>query len=226
MANKDGVAEKNNWYYTNSVSGTNVDTSGDKKTLAFGSTFITQANDFLYENKMSDVPCWGYSQTTGFVFIGTLSGTHESTHLTNAHVYTMNTTGSYTYEWYVGGVRQSSTTNSATLPTKAEEQKGRVVVKKGTETISEMNFVIPAEIYGVEDHICAPSYGGGKGTEAAPYLISNDSQLARLAYDINNGRNLDKYYKIIADIDLGNAIWTPIGSITQDANKSFKGTLD
>ena len=226
LANKDGVAEKNNWYYTNSVSGTNVDTSGDNKPLAFGSTFITQANDFLYENKMSDVPCWGYSQATGFGFIGTLSGTHESTHLTNAHVYTMNTTGSYTYEWYVGGVRQSSTTNSATLPTKAEEQKGRVVVKKGTETISEMNFVIPAEIYGVEDHICAPSYGGGKGTEAAPYLISNDSQLARLAYDINNGRNLDKYYKIIADIDLGNAIWTPIGSITQDANKSFKGTLD
>ena len=226
LANKDGVAEKNNWYYTNSVSGTNVDTSGDKKTLAFGSTFITQANDFLYEKKMSDVPCWGYSQATGFGFIGTLSGTHESTHLTNAHVYTMNTTGSYTYEWYVGGVRQSSTTNSATLPTKAEEQKGRVVVKKGSETISEMNFVIPAEIYGVEDHICAPSYGGGKGTEAAPYLISNDSQLARLAYDINNGRNLDKYYKIIADIDLGNAIWTPIGSITQDANKSFKGTLD
>ena len=86
LANKDGVAEKNNWYYTNSVSGTNVDTSGDKKTLAFGSTFITQANDFLYENKMSDVPCWGYSQATGFVFIGTLSGTHESTHLTNAHV--------------------------------------------------------------------------------------------------------------------------------------------
>ncbi len=224
-----GTNAPDNWYYTNSFSSSeaNATNYGEKKVLAsYGSTFINQANGFLLEKEMSDAPSWGYSQTTGFVFIGTLSGTHESTHLTNAHVYTVNTTGSYTYEWYVGGVRQSSSTNSAALPTKAKEQNGRVVIKKGSETISEMNFVIPAEIYGVEDHICASGYGGGRGTEAAPYLISNDSQLARLAYDINNGRNLDKYYKITADIDLGNAIWTPIGSAVYDATKSFKGTLD
>ena len=223
-----GAKDPDNWYYTTplTVNDDNSVNYGQQKALAsYGSTFTNQANSFLSEKEISDAPCWAYDQTSGFGF-GTLSGTHESTHLTNAHVYTMNIAGSYTYEWYVGGVRQSSTTSSAALPTKAVEQKGRVVVKNGTETLLDKTFVIPAEIYGVEDHICASSYGGGRGTESAPYLISNDSQLAKLANDINNGRNLDKYYKITADIDLGNAIWTPIGSAVYDANYTFKGTLD
>lgn len=223
-----GTNAPDNWYYTNSFSSseTNATNYGEKKVLAsYGSTFTNQANGFLSEKEIYDAPCWVYDQTSGFAF-GTLSGTHESTHLTNAHVYTVNIPGSYTYEWYVGGVRQSSTTNSAALPTKAEEQNGRVVIKKGSETLAEMNFVIPAEIYGVEDHICASGYGGGRGTEAAPYLISNDAQLAKLAFDINNGRNLDKHFKITADIDLSKAIWTPIGSTAYDVNTTFKGMLD
>ena len=230
LAIDGGTNAPDNWYYTNSFSSseTNATNYGEKKNLtSYGSTFVNQANDFLTEKDMSDMACWGYSQATGFVFVGTLSGgVHESTHLKNAHVYTLNTTGNYTYEWYVDGVRQSSTTNTASLPTKAVEQNGRVVVKKGSEKLLEKSFVIPAEIYGVEDHICASNYGGGKGTQASPYLIRNDAQLAKLAFDINNGRNLDKCFKIAADIDLANAIWTPIGSIVYDTNKTFKGTLD
>ena len=222
-----GATQADNWYYTTPLSGSNAKNYGTQKVLAsYGSTFINQANDFLAEREMSDMPNWGYGQTSGFVFVGTLSDTHESTHLTNAHVYTYNATGSYTYEWYVDGVRQSSTTNKATLTTKDVEQQGRLVVKNGTETLQDMNFVIPAEVYGVEDHICAASYGGGKGTQASPYLISNDAQLAKLAFDINNGKNLDKHFKITADIDLSKAIWTPIGSTVYDSNKTFKGTLD
>ena len=225
LANKDGVVEKNHWYYTTPVSGTNSTNDGDKKDLAYASTFTNQANDFLSEKKMSDMPNWGYSQTTSFV-LGLLSGSHESTHLTNAHVYKINISGSFTYEWYVNGVRQSSTTNTASLPTKAEEQNGRVVVKNGSEKLLEKNFVIPAEIYGVEDHICAANYGGGRGTQVSPYLISNDAQLAKLAFDINNGKNLDKYFKLTADIDLSKAVWTPMGSVVYNTNNTFKGTLD
>lgn len=228
LANNDGTAEKNNWYYTKAVSGTNAANYGDQKSFAqYGSTFKEQANSFLSEIGVLGMSYWIYDQNSGFSFFdGKLTETHEGTHLKSAHVYTLNTTGNYTYEWYVGGVRQSSTTNSAALPTKAEEQNGRVVIKKGSETLAEMNFVIPAEIYGVEDHICASGYGGGRGTEAAPYLISNDAQLAKLAFDINNGRNLDKHFKITADIDLSKAIWTPIGSTAYDVNTTFKGTLD
>ena len=225
-----GTNAPDNWYYTNSFtsSETNATNYGEKKVLAsYGSTFSNQANGFLLEKEISDAPCWVYDQTSGFAF-GTLSGTHESTHLTNAHVYTVNIPipGSYTYEWYVGGVRQSSTTNTATLLTKAVKQNGRVVIKKGSETLAEMNFVIPAEIYGVEDHLYANSYAGGNGTQESPYIISNDLQLAKLALDVSKGQNTDKYYRITADIDLSKAIWTPIGSYVYDTNKTFKGSLD
>lgn len=225
-----GTNAPDNWYYTNSFtsSETNATNYGEKKVLAsYGSTFSNQANGFLLEKEISDAPCWVYDQTSGFAF-GTLSGTHESTHLTNAHVYTVNIPipGSYTYEWYVGGVRQSSTTNTATLLTKAVKQNGRVVIKKGSETLAEMNFVIPAEIYGVEDHLYANSYAGGNGTQESPYIISNDIQLAKLALDVSKGQNTDKYYRITADIDLSKAIWTPIGSYVYDTNKTFKGFLD
>ncbi len=229
LAIDGGTNAPDNWYYTNSFSSseTNATNYGEKKVLAsYGSTFINQANDFLTEKNMSDMPCWGYGQTSGFVLIGSFSGSHESTHLTNAHVYSINTTGSFTYEWYVDGVRQSSTTNKATLTTKTVEQNGRVVVKNGSEKLLEKNFVIPAEIYGVEDHICAANYGGGRGTQVSPYLISNDAQLAKLAFDINNGKNLDKYFKLTADIDLSKAVWTPMGSVVYNTNNTFKGTLD
>lgn len=64
----------------------------------------------------------------------------------------------------------------------------------------------------------ANSYAGGDGSKANPYQIANGSQLARLAY--TTSRSADDYdnedwyksYKLIADIDLADHGWTPIGS--------------
>ena len=225
LANKDGVAEANHWYYTKPVPG--VTNYGENKGINFASSFNNLANSFVSKMNEPDMPYWIYTQASGFKFLkGTLSNVHESTHLLNAHEFTFTTTGSYTYEWYVEGVKQSSTTNKAVLPTKSVEQTGKVVLKSGTEKIMEANFVIPAEIYGVEDHLYANSYAGGNGTQESPYIISNDIQLAKLALDINKGENRDKYYSINADIDLSRAIWTPIGSTKYDASKTFNGSLD
>ncbi len=225
LANKDGVAEANHWYYTTPVPG--VTNYGENKGISFASSFNNLANSFVSKMNEPDMPFWIYSQASGFKFLkGTLSNVHESTHLLNAHEFTFTTTGSYTYEWYVEGVKQSSTTSKAVLPTKAVEQTGKVVLKSGTEKIMEANFVIPAEIYGVEDHLYANSYAGGNGTQESPYIISNDIQLAKLALDVSKGQNTDKYYRITADIDLSKAIWTPIGSYVYDTNKTFKGFLD
>ena len=225
LANKDGVAEANHWYYTKPVPG--VTNYGENKGISFASSFNNLANSFVSKMNEPDMPYWIYTQASGFKFLkGTLSNVHESTHLLNAHEFTFTTTGSYTYEWYVEGVKQSSTTNKAVLPTKSVEQTGKVVLKSGTEKIMEANFVIPAEIYGVEDHLYANSYAGGNGTQESPYIISNDIQLAKLALDVSNGQNTDKYYRITADIDLSKAIWTPIGSYVYDTNKTFKGFLD
>ena len=225
LANKDGVAEANHWYYTKPVPG--VTNYGENKGISFASSFNNLANSFVSKMNEPDMPYWIYTQASGFKFLkGTLSNVHESTHLLNAHEFTFTTTGSYTYEWYVEGVKQSSTTNKATLPTKSVEQTGKVVLKSGTEKIAEISFVIPAEIYGVEDHLYANSYAGGNGTPESPYIISNDIQLAKLALDVSNGQNTNKYYRITADIDLSKAIWTPIGSYVYDTNKTFKGSLD
>ena len=225
LANKDGVAEANHWYYTTPVPG--VTNYGENKGISFASSFNNLANSFVSKMNEPDMPFWIYSQASGLKFLkGTLSNVHESTHLLNAHEFTFTTTGSYTYEWYVEGVKQSSTTNKAVLPTKSVEQTGKVVLKNGTEKIMEANFVIPAEIYGVEDHLYANSYAGGNGTQESPYIISNDIQLAKLALDVSKGQNTDKYYRITADIDLSKAIWTPIGSYVYDTNKTFKGFLD
>ncbi len=225
LANKDGVAEANHWYYTTPVPG--VTNYGENKGISFASSFNNLSNSFVSKMNEPDMPFWIYSQASGFKFLkGTLSNVHESTHLLNAHEFTFTTTGSYTYEWYVEGVKQSSTTSKAVLPTKAVEQMGKVVLKSGTEKLMETNFVIPAEIYGVEDHLYANSYAGGNGTQESPYIISNDIQLAKLALDVSKGQNTDKYYRITADIDLSKAIWTPIGSYVYDTNKTFKGFLD
>ncbi len=211
----------------------------EKKSLSeFGTTFASMCNDYNVENNMPTMGLWFYdSSKAEFRFlVFSVSSAHKASHVTPEHTYTLTLNGvnasNYKFSWKVGpftseGV-SSGNTNVVDLPTLREEQSGSVKILDKTSgvLIREINFVIPAEIYGVEDHICAPSYGGGKGTEAAPYLISNDSQLAKLAFDINNGRNLDKHFKITADIDLSKAIWTPIGSTAYDVNTTFKGTLD
>ena len=231
LANNDGTAEKNNWYYAKAVSGTNAANYGDQKSFAqYGSTFKEQANSFLSGIGVLGMSYWIYGQNSGFSFFdGKLTETHESTHLKSAHVYTLNTTGNYTYEWYVNGALQSSTTKKATLNMKAVEQKGRVVVKNGADVVVEIAFVIPAEIYGVDEHVCATGFKSGDGTKDNPYIISNAAELAYLSKrvsDMNSG--LDNYFALGADIDLDNGIWTPIGGIQDKErdNYTFRGKLD
>ena len=64
--------------------------------------------------------------------------------------------------------------------------------------------------------IPATSFSGGNGTESAPYLISNGGELAYLAQKVNESNSTSNpyrgaWYKLTADIDLGNQEWTPIG---------------
>ena len=72
----------------------------------------------------------------------------------------------------------------------------------------------------VWDGSIAEGFAGGTGAADDPYLISDGSQLAYLAQRVNGGENFGdenganvNYFKLTADIDLGNAAWTPIGSV-------------
>ena len=73
----------------------------------------------------------------------------------------------------------------------------------------------------------ADSYESGDGSKDNPYLISNDMQLAKLAHDVNNGVSFSgKYFKLTKDIDLSQALWTPIGVTNPSKTYFFDGKFD
>ena len=73
----------------------------------------------------------------------------------------------------------------------------------------------------------ADSYESGDGSKDKPYLISNDMQLAKLAHDVNNGVSFSgKYFKLTKDIDLSQALWTPIGVTNPSTKRFFNGKFD
>lgn len=51
----------------------------------------------------------------------------------------------------------------------------------------------------------------GEGTDQKPYLINSASDLAALAYKVNNGLNTKYYYQLTTNIDLNYHNWIPIG---------------
>lgn len=74
-------------------------------------------------------------------------------------------------------------------------------------------------------------YMNGKGTESSPYLITTCAQLAKLAQNVNGGISyVNKYFKLIANLDFNNIRMTPIGienmpfsAIFDGGNKTIKG---
>ena len=88
------------------------------------------------------------------------------------------------------------------------------------------------KVYGEGDLIATTNYGDDGGTKDNPYLIRNDLELAKLAYDVNSGKTYSgKYFKLTADIDLSKGKWMPIGTWkfdTKNPQKSyfFAGKLD
>lgn len=68
-------------------------------------------------------------------------------------------------------------------------------------------------------------FSGGTGTREDPYLLNTSSQLSLLSKQVNEGRSFEgQYIRQIADIDLNDEIWTPIG--IQDNENYFSGTYD
>lgn len=71
----------------------------------------------------------------------------------------------------------------------------------------------------------ATAFAQGTGTAEDPYVIKTAAQLAYFAQQTNSVENFtnDKYFKLEADIDLGNKKWTPIANAKGFA---FRGTFD
>lgn len=68
----------------------------------------------------------------------------------------------------------------------------------------------------------------GNGTEDDPYLIHDASEMAFVAYAVNNGIQVgdtnyaDCYYKVVSDIDFYGKYWEPIGT----EENPFNGIMD
>lgn len=90
----------------------------------------------------------------------------------------------------------------------------------GEEFVAEV-FIngIPASEYGNDD-----SKGfDGEGTENAPYLIKNSSDLKQLANTVNSGNSYAKnYFEMIDNIDMTGNAFEPIGN----PNNPFSGKFD
>lgn len=73
------------------------------------------------------------------------------------------------------------------------------------------------------DGTIAEKFDGGDGSKASPFEIANGEQLANLAKTVNEGETYSgQFFKLTANIDLGENEWTPIGG----ENNYFEGTFD
>lgn len=72
-------------------------------------------------------------------------------------------------------------------------------------------------------------FGGGDGSSAeSAFEISTASQLAQIAYNVNNGNDYTgKYFKLMNDLDLAGKEWTPIGyRFYPGQENGFNGNFD
>lgn len=94
-----------------------------------------------------------------------------------------------------------------------------------------------SEVYpqvSVWDGAIADEFGAGNGSIDNPYKITEASQLALLAYRVNNGfgagagnvTDTSTFYRLMVDIDLSRILWTPIGNGDDGALFSFGGFFD
>ena len=78
----------------------------------------------------------------------------------------------------------------------------------------------------------ATSFAGGTGSAEDPYQIATAEQLAKLSKDVQNGNMYrNNFFKLTADIDLGEHRWVPIGIYKWESsgdvtNKMFLGFID
>ena len=66
-------------------------------------------------------------------------------------------------------------------------------------------------------------YGGGQGISEHPYELYTAAHLAAFAKDVNESKLSDVYVKLLADVNIGNMAWTPIGNALAPFVGSFDG---
>ena len=235
-SNKTAVV-KSNCFYENvptTKDGATLDAAsldGTKSSSFTDVGFLDIANSYASTNSL-ELWKWTHGEPSFGKLHASVRENYTSGSKETSYVVTGTDEGC-TITWTVDGetITPDANTNNTqiTIPLKNKVRKGTVKVTVTDGQSLNLSFTINPKTY-TQDGLYAPSYAGGKGTKDDPYLIENDLQLARLAYEVNNAKSATNdrvfgglYFKLIHDIDLSAALWTPIGTIGYSNMRIFAG---
>ncbi len=220
------------WYYTQNVDGgKNLGTQ--KTDAAFKGEFAKIANEFITKNNLTEEKTAWYFNNNNISMNNNLDVYVVENYNRNDYNVSFSIEGispetDYTYTWKVDNkeITPAKGGKSISLELSNKKRVGVVTItdSKTQEVIMTKNFVINPKYYSID--LYADNYAQGSGSETDPYIISNDLELAKLAYDVNKGTaTAGKYFKLSNDINLDKALWIPIGS-TNYEEKYFNGKFD
>lgn len=220
------------WYYTQKVDGgKNLGTP--KTDAAFKGEFAKIANEFITKNNLTEEKTAWYFNNNNISMNNNLDVYVVENYNRNDYNVSFSIEGispetDYTYTWKVDNkeITPAKGGKSISLELSNKKRVGVVTItdSKTQEVIMTKNFVINPKYYSID--LYADNYAQGSGSETDPYIISNDLELAKLAYDVNKGTaTAGKYFKLSNDINLDKALWIPIGS-TNYEEKYFNGKFD
>ncbi len=220
------------WYYTQEVDGgKNLGTL--KTDAAFKGEFAKIANEFITKNNLTEEKTAWYFNNNNISMNNNLDVYVVENYNRNDYNVSFSIEGispetDYTYTWKVDNkeITPAKGGKSISLELSNKKRVGVVTItdSKTQEVIMTKNFVINPKYYSID--LYADNYAQGSGSETDPYIISNDLELAKLAYDVNKGTaTAGKYFKLSNDINLDKALWIPIGS-TNYEEKYFNGKFD
>ena len=220
------------WYYTQDVTG-GKNLGNQKTDAAFKGEFAKIANEFITKNNLTEEKTAWYFNNNNISMNNNLDVYVVENYNRNDYNVSFSIEGispetDYTYTWKVDNkeITPAKGGKSISLELSNKKRVGVVTItdSKTQEVIMTKNFVINPKYYSID--LYADSYAQGSGSETDPYIISNDLELAKLAYDLNKGTaTAGKYFKLSNDINLDKALWIPIGS-TNYEEKYFNGKFD
>mgnify|MGYP004420321247 FL=1 len=220
------------WYYTTSVDGgKNLGTQ--ETDAAFKGEFAKIANEFITKNNLTKEKTTWYFNNNNISMnknqdVYVVENYNRNDYNVSFSIDGISPETDYTYTWKVDNkeITPLEGGKSISLELSNKKRVGVVTItdSKTQKVVMTKNFVINPKYYSID--LYADNYAQGSGSETDPYIISNDLELAKLAYDVNKGTaTAGKYFKLSNDINLDKALWIPIGS-TNYEEKYFNGKFD